>query len=75
MAGRRNFHFLTITSSPASKVMPTRYNKYTLDNNNTQPICNNYSQDNLILAIYTRESYKFSTCLKIKNPQSEQSYV
>ena len=28
MAGRRTFRVLTITSSPASKVMPTRYNKY-----------------------------------------------
>ena len=64
MAGRRTFRVLTITSSPASKVMPTRYNKHTLDNNNTQPISNNYSQDNLKLATYTREKFKFYNMCK-----------
>jgi len=44
MAGRRTFRVLTITSSPASKLMPIRYNIYTLDYNNTQPISNNITQ-------------------------------
>ena len=55
--------------------MSIRYNIYTLDYNNTQSISNNYSQDNLKLATYTRENFNFTTCAKSKNPPSRQTYL
>ena len=61
-----------LASSPASIVMPTRYNKYTLDNNNTQPTKHNYSQDNLKLATYTRGNLNFIAYIKSKNTQARQ---